>query len=567
MSLNAKKPLVIVGYDGWMTDGPREVIKRLYSESKLAVSQSGNLLATLKILNINGSQSTEEPIPAAMDVVADAIEPSLTSDDVDNVQDESASLASISIASSLGSNKSTTRLTPKSPTALQHPDAEIIEWLKSVRVAQFQEKPQPCHHLRQAIESDEKYRKILPHIERARAEKGFPNNLPSGLNLFREPIVRDYEEEKELEWKRNNRVKDLKERIRKEVEEYRVKGTFPLKRFVWKDPVRDLRMELSLLRDKPQKTVSKILQIKRELMSPPPLPDDTAVTESSASPPTKEINKEIAPAFQSVAVDPRIINSESRSKVDDIGPHLSQPEAGNMAMISPPQSSPHSAIGFHFDSPTTSPQNATRTLYEKPTPLDIAIIYRIVSTFPVTELWVIPHVYSKLGKGRPWRFSKVDDDKYIAKMITAHLKFYTFADGILYDRNIKSICSSRYPLPSELTLDKFADTIAELTSALRPTNDHVKKIWKLAYSEILSLRYIGGRTFENYDQIQIARGCAPLSEEDRPKYQDDFIEYVTDRVKSTRGAWNIEAIKKTIDQKNTEEAELRDQITSARALA
>jgi hypothetical protein len=99
--------------------------------------------------------------------------------------------------------------------------------------------------------------------------------------------------------------------------------------------------------------------------------------------------------------------------------------------------------------------------------------------------------------------------------------------------------------------------MADLTSALHPTNDHAKKIWNLAYSELLSRRYISGRTFENFDQIQIARGIAPLSDADRHAYVDDFIEHVTDRVNAIRGAWDFEEIKKTIARENAAEAAIR----------
>jgi hypothetical protein len=365
--------------------------------------------------------------------------------------------------------------------------------------------------------------------------------------------VRDYEEEQELQMKRVNRIKDVKDRIRKEVEQFRVTGTFPLKRFVWKEPVIDHRKEVSLMREKRQskKQLQEIIKIKRERISPPPQFDDPTAGESptsdgsnSETPPTPTVE---------VAVDAGAPISNTHIAWGQKLPEDALEEMPPLPTLSP-DPPPCSPPGFRVGVAIFTPRNSRKPTFDKPTATDIAMIYRIVSTFPITELWVIPPVFIDITK-REWTFSNLDDAESIAKMITTHLKFYTYADGILYVRDIKNLCSSRYPLPAELTLDRFAERITQLTSALRPKNDHVKKIWKLAYSEILSLRYIGGRIFENYDQIQLARGCAPLSDAERPKYVDDFVEYVTDRVRSARGTWNVETITKRIDQRNAEEVE------------
>jgi hypothetical protein len=81
----------------------------------------------------------------------------------------------------------------------------------------------------------------------------------------------------------------------------------------------------------------------------------------------------------------------------------------------------------------------------------------------------------------------------------------------------------------------------------------VRKVWHLAYRGLLFPREIGGQKFENYEQLQRARGILPLSEEQRVQHAGDFVEYATDRVREKWDVIDAEFIKALIERRQAEE--------------
>jgi hypothetical protein len=191
-----------------------------------------------------------------------------------------------------------------------------------------------------------------------------------------------------------------------------------------------------------------------------------------------------------------------------------------------------------------------------PTNEDIAVLYSILSTFPFTEIWVIPPVYSAL-LSKPWTFPS-ETNRDIADFVKKYLPFYKVAGDSLvtYDpkeiNRLRSRAAQPPPL-SESAIEGLSDRISELTSALSPSDRLVRKVWHLAYRELLFPREIGGLKFENYEQFQRAKGILPLSEEQRVEHAGDFVEYAADRVREQWDVIDAEFIKALIERRQADE--------------
>jgi hypothetical protein len=191
-----------------------------------------------------------------------------------------------------------------------------------------------------------------------------------------------------------------------------------------------------------------------------------------------------------------------------------------------------------------------------PTDQDIAVLYCILSTFPFTEIWVIPRVYEVL-LSKPWPFP-AETDRDIASFVKKYLPFYKVAGEnlVTYDPKENKLLRSRsaqLPPLSECTIEGLSDRISELTSALSPSDQLVRKVWHLAYRGLLFPREIAGQKFESYDQFQRVRGILPLTEQERIQHAGDFVEYATDRVREKWDTIDVGFIKSIIEQRRAEE--------------
>ena len=71
----------------------------------------------------------------------------------------------------------------------------------------------------------------------------------------------------------------------------------------------------------------------------------------------------------------------------------------------------------------------------------------------------------------------------------------------------------------------------ELISALYPSDDLVKRVWRLAYKEVFETKVIGKRRYTRFSELQAERDISPLTEEERLGLRGDVGDYVTDRLR------------------------------------
>lgn len=479
-ALRHQRPTLVVGYDGSFTAGQLIALMRMYIGSSLGVEKLGNLAEGLRDLDINSLATARIDLrPEVTDILGSELA------DITLPKRQDFDIARRLCPSLWGDSQSNASFTDIDMEDIQPkrtdlvpatPDDRVAHWLVSVQTKSLS--PLRISHLNRAIPNDRERDIIFALVAEAhRSFPGFPHDLPRSLVKYREAILKDLQEGGKLpSWvdQEARKRKEFKMRIQEDVKIFRHTGMFPLRRFLNQSP-----------------------------QQPPIEPGRT-----------QKSTARLAPTDSSTA---KLIRS-SFSPVGDIHvPVL-------LSVTPSPMLQTNTAI------PTAS------TIH--PTQKDLSCLYSITSTFPLTEISIIPVVYERLSRQK-WKFSD-STAPAIATFLKKHLPFYrtTPDDLIIFDPSeLRQRCSPTgdlAPLP-EYTQDAVVDRVMSMTSALSPTDKLVKKAWRIAYGEFLCQREIGGCRYNSFSELQKARGVMPLSEVERDEYLEDFIEHVVEKVEMK---WN-----------------------------